>query len=1048
MNKKWLILGTVSFGVAFGIGFVISKDLKRSALTGLTALPATIVSVSVIEHQRKRQLNDRISSLQTQENKLSDRLSLLQSHIESLTQQESNLKQSLSDQTVEQKQLTNTLTNLQGDKQELKQAIALLQTNLHQLETQFVDRQQQKLILEEEIADLEAKQQNDTAEYEQLVNQIKDLQQQKIQLDRSLDEISDRKQQLQKQVEGLQDRVTDLNEQVKYKQQIEEAIALLQTNLHQLEDRIRELDSTITEKSDRKRQLETFCSNLQNERDRLEIQIIDLDEKVKRKQQLEQNISLLQTDSHQLENQIRELDITITEKSDLKQNLEAECKRLQDKIEELKRQITIIIEPPIVPPPVLPLIKIPDPYGTSIDAEYINNVWEKIIYPYWNHRDRPQGRRFLGSIPIQQSGSDKLLNLVGKSLQGFYQGITYNGLENRFGGYYLGKKNWIKFFTFLISEYAYLYSEKDIGFWRGLCQKLNIRHSSGLEDIFRQVISEGIESLGLVRATGGYEYISTLWLQNGVPVRNLEHFSQLLQATANEYGWWEISHSEPKDIAELLLKDCQQKYPNWRTLAHFLKASYSETEEFEPISGELVRGIARVAQALQQEKLPVHILENYHERQKIIEDYPLPQNFFLRDWKTLIKVLAPKAGSGNRIVSRRTRSLFLILDIANTGKTKLILPEQKIWKKDWNKLRGTYCLIPKANWESNIPTVGDLEIPELAIDIEQTKEVWSCELLNHYQNSIHEWKSQGINSQFPCLIFDAISGNHLSIDLSHPQISGVEEIICFTPKDVITDFGKGIEILDRHIPSSIKGWRGQQVRLTELTSSIILTLPDTKQSQKISWKRHEDKEPTLTGLRLKENKPIDIYIETPTFWYPPQKQEIILNILIENLTERVIVEKTIQTLQPNNDWLAIPLNRWIAKPGKYEVCFWVNYDRWTYRFEFQENYQISAISNLKQPPIISLSGNIKNQFPIHFNRSDKFWAEIIKVEQLWTLEKVLFILSNGEEQVPYQVQADTSGSLTLNLSVLYDLLPRSNRYVLSYQRLGLKTRRLLECNSQ
>ncbi|NJO94346.1 MAG: hypothetical protein HC820_08405 [Hydrococcus sp. RM1_1_31] len=67
---------------------------------------------------------------------------------------------------------------------------------------------------------------------------------------------------------------------------------------------------------------------------------------------------------------------------------------------------------------------------------------------------------------------------------------------------------------------------------------------------------------------------------------------------------------------------------------------------------------------------------------------------------------------------------------------------------------------------------------------------------------------------------------------------------------------------------------------------------------------------------------------------------------------------------------------------------------------------------------------------------------------MWTLEKVLFILSNGEKKVPYQVQADTSGSLTLNLAVLFDLLPRSNRYVLSYQRLGLKTRRLLECNSQ
>ena len=552
----------------------------------------------------------------------------------------------------------------------------------------------------------------------------------------------------------------------------------------------------------------------------------------------------------------------------------------------------------------------------------------------------------------------------------------------------------------------------------------------------------------MVRATGGYEYVSTLWLQNGVPAKNLEHFSQLVQATADEYGWWEISHSEPKDIAELLLKDCQQKYSGWKALAHFLKASYSEEKEFEPISGELVQGIAKVAQALEREKLPIHVLGDYYERKKIIEDYPLPQNFFLRDWNTLIKVLTPKVGSGNRIVSRRNRSLFLMLDIANSGKTQLILPEQKIWKSEWNHLRGTYCLIPKTDWESNIPRVGDLEIPELAIDVEQEKNIWSCELQNHNRNSIHKWQSQGIDNQLPCLIFDAMNGNHLSINIPNLQIVSVEEIICFTPKEIKVDFGKEIEIVDLYVPSSIKGWRGQQVRLTELTSSIILTLPNTKQSQNITWKRHEDKEPTLTGLRLKGNKPIEIYTEIPTFWYPPHKQELNLNILIENLTEQVIIERTIQTLQPNNDWLAIPLDRWITKLGKYEVCFWVNYYCWTYRFEFQENYQISEVSNIKQTPIISLSGNIKNEFPIYFNHSDKFWAEIIKIEQLWTLEKVLFILSNGEKQVPHQVQADTSGILTLNLAVLFDLLPRSNRYILFYQRPGLKKRRLLECNSQ
>jgi predicted nucleic acid-binding Zn-ribbon protein len=1096
MNKKWLILGSISFGVAFGIGFVVNKDIKQSTLTGLISLPATIASASVIEHQRKRQLNDTISSLQKRENELSDRLALLQTKIEIHQQQESTLIQNVFTIETEKEKLENTLADLGISKQqreaaiaslatqvtelssqkqnltaendrleiqiidlkekvkrqqELEKAIALLQTSAINLETQVGDLRQQKLIVEQQITELEAQKQSLTTEFNCLENKIRELQERKINLDRSFDEISDRKQQLelacnelQNQRDLLEIQIIDLNEKVNSQQELQEAIALLRTNLD-------ELETQISDRQQQKIDLEQTIANLEE----------CLQDDTAEHEQLKNQL-------HALQQEQSKLDSTISEKSDRKQELEAEYRDLQNKIDELNSKAKELekfpreVEDPDsvidIAPELTPetsetkdlnffWIAIPDPHK-KINPEYINNLWEKFILPYWQHRDRPKERRFLGSIPIQQSESDRLLNLVGKSLKGFYKGITYDGLENYFGGYYLGKKNWIRFFTFLISEYAYFYSEKDVGFWKGLCKKFNIPHSSRLEDIFRQVVDEGIKLLGLVRATGGYEYVSTLWLQNGIPFKNLEHFSQLLQATADEYGWWEISHSEPKDIAELLLKDCQQKYPSWKTLTHFLKASYSEEKEFEPISGELVRGISRVAQALEREKLPVHVLADYSERKKIIEDYPLPQNFFLRDWKTLIEVLEPKAGSGNRIVSRRNRSLFLMLDIGNTGKTQLILPEQKIWKSEWKNLRGTYCLIPNADWESNIPAVGDLEIPELAIDIEKTEETWSCDLLNHYLNSIHQWKSQGINSQLPCLIFDAMKGNHLSINLPNAQIVGVEEIICFTPKEMTIDFDKGIEVVDRYVPSSIKGWQGQQVRLTELTSSIVITLPNTKESQTISWKRHEDKEPTLTGLRLKENKTIDIYIETPTFWYPPHERELNLNILIENLTERVILEKTFQALQPNNDWLAIPLNRWITKPGKYEVCFWVNYDRWTYRFEFQENYQISKNSNLKQPLTINLSGLIQTKFPIQFNRSEKFWAEIIKIEGLWTLEEVLFILSNREDQVTYQVQADTSGSLTLNLSVLYDLLPQSNWYTLDYQRLGLEAQRLLECSTK
>jgi hypothetical protein len=343
-----------------------------------------------------------------------------------------------------------------------------------------------------------------------------------------------------------------------------------------------------------------------------------------------------------------------------------------------------------------------------------------------------------------------------------------------------------------------------------------------------------------------------------------------------------------------------------------------------------------------------------------------------------------------------------------------------------------------------------LEIPELVIDINQASEDWSCQLLNHNRQSLLKWHYEGIASALPCLVFDASTGNHLPLRLPNPVIVAVEEIICFTPQDIQPEFTNGIEILDSYIPSSIRGWRGRQIRLTAPESSIVLTLPQSDlrfaaalryRPQLIQWKLTADNQPSLRGLRRKGKKAI--YIEAPTFWYPPHQTALTLNVLIENVALKTIIARSLETLSPNRRWFVIPLKPWITEPGCYEASFWFEQERWSYRFEVRSNYQISQIpqgDNLR----IENSGGSKANLPIKHDAPEKFWSEVLKFEGLWSLEEVIFFLTDSNEKIPYQLQADTSGSITLDLSVLHDLLPEANWYALDYQRLGLEPQRLLE----
>ncbi len=418
-------------------------------------------------------------------------------------------------------------------------------------------------------------------------------------------------------------------------------------------------------------------------------------------------------------------------------------------------------------------------------------------------------------------------------------------------------------------------------------------------------------------------------------------------------------------------------------------------------------------------------------------NYYLPNNFFLRNWNSLIEVLTPKQrryGSKRRIISRRQKPLSLILDVADSLNMQLVLPEQNLWKKGWENLGGTFCQIPEATWEGTIPSKPELMIPEQVVDIRNIAELSMWQLLDHNRKCLMEWKVEGIDSDFSCVVFDAWTGDRLNLNSTNLTIRGRQEIIFFTPKGIHINFSHGIEILDSCVPSSMRDWRGQHLILTTKEASISFSSKNTYNTL-ISWIHSVEEQPILKGLKLKGKK--SIYVEIPTLWYPPIKEKIFFNVSIENITQQQTIINTTEKIPLSSNWQPISLNKWITKSGKYEVRFWNQLNRWSYKFEIQDEYQINEKPDMRNLLISSSSQVELKTSPILTNSSTKFWSEEIKIEGLFPLEIISLSLQDQHETLFSQCQADSLGNLSLNLASWYNSLSsNSDWYALDYQRLG------------
>ncbi len=253
--------------------------------------------------------------------------------------------------------------------------------------------------------------------------------------------------------------------------------------------------------------------------------------------------------------------------------------------------------------------------------EHTRNVWGQIEE---NLRDRHKlkGARFLGNNKFSSNSIESLLDSLADNLAQVGT-VSIDRLNKRWGD--RQNRNWVKIITFVLSEYAY-YNDAEGGFWDNLFVRLQISNTQGIKQAFYNILQEGFDLLGVVKAKGGYKYLSTLYLQSGIPQQSLSHFAELVRYVANNLGWWNIVHRYNEiDLAQTLYDIALEKHPEKRTLNRFLKISClndrPDREDVEPLSGNLLKYIATVALELERRQQSPSILTNEQKREQYLQGW-------------------------------------------------------------------------------------------------------------------------------------------------------------------------------------------------------------------------------------------------------------------------------------------------------------------------------------------------------------------------------------------------------------------------------------------
>lgn len=99
MVNNRILLGSIAFGVSFGISLIATRDLGRASLTGITTLPAVYIAAGVVNRRYHWQAENRIA--------------LLTSHIAALQQRRMETYQEFSELMAEKERVATMLNSMQ-----------------------------------------------------------------------------------------------------------------------------------------------------------------------------------------------------------------------------------------------------------------------------------------------------------------------------------------------------------------------------------------------------------------------------------------------------------------------------------------------------------------------------------------------------------------------------------------------------------------------------------------------------------------------------------------------------------------------------------------------------------------------------------------------------------------------------------------------------------------------------------------------------------------------------------------------------------------------
>jgi hypothetical protein len=684
--------------------------------------------------------------------------------------------------------------------------------------------------------------------------------------------------------------------------------------------------------------------------------------------------------------------------------------------------------------------------------EHTRSVWEQ-IEPILRDRQKAQESRFLGNNNFSSNSVKALLDALAENLSNL-ETISIDRLNYRWGD--RKNRNWVKIITFVLSEYAY-YNDAEGSFWESLFVRLGISDTPVTRKAFYNILEEGFALLGVVRARGGYIYISTLYLQSGIPQRTLPYFAELLRYVADNLGWWNIVYRYNEiDLAQTLYDLALERHSTRRSLNRFLRISCPndrhDQENIEPLSGNLLKYIATVALELERRQKNPIILKNEQEREKCLQGLSLPYNFFLRNWDNLASVLTPRQVSStkaNQVIRQRKRELKLRLDTLDLN-LQLVLPEQSLWRREWGNLNNSFCRISQAKWESNINYPNSLEVPELWLNLHILRDRWTWQLIDANNCNLIEWCCEGVADNFPLLIFDAETGDRLNLNPENPQITGISELVCYFSARANLRTNSDIEVTDACFPCLIQNWQAKQIRLNGRSADFKLIDENIDISMK--WQVASNRQPIMRGLQIKGKKPI--YLEVPQIYYPLGDSVEAIRIQVEDMDRQKTItepdEKILIKLMTGEIWQEIELDQWIKTTGNYEVRLWQGNWNWSAEFKIQPHAQVADRSDnsaiqIQNSRVYDISSNL----PIKCLGKSDFWTEKITMQGLWSFESVIFVLSGSEEnqKYNYSAQADQTGCLNLSLMSLREALPDRDRYSLEWVRLG-NSQKLIEISTE